>query len=234
MNPSGDTLCNVCGCTADEEVVLPGVGRICSNCLMAGSFLGASGGLRLNYVADKMFALSRAVRSALSGKIDDAERLAREYKFDAARESFLGLASDLSGQQRPMLAFLVLRRALRLPGQPVAVYEQLGLAARAMDCKREAIQYLKTASWLAAKSWRTETLTRLIATLRELTPADAWIEKAERMLAEIGDNPDSEECCALCGRQAAEAGPLISGESAAICSACMSRLMAPEDREHNQ
>ncbi len=231
MDAPGNTRCSVCGGAAAEEVVLPGVGRICPTCLMSGSFLGASGGLRLDYVADKLFGMSKAVRYALAGLIDNAEHLAREDQFDAARESFLGVAGNLLGERRPMLAFLVLRRALRLPGQSAEVYEQLGLTARAMDCKQEAVQNLKTASWLAAQSSRPDLLTRVLSSLRELAPADAWIEKAERMLAELGENSGAGEKCAFCGRAAAEAGPLISGESASVCSACIRRLMALDDRE---
>jgi hypothetical protein len=226
MDDPGDTRCSVCGGTLDEEVILPGVGRICPTCLMAGSFLGATGGLRLDYVADKMFGLSQAVRSALTGVIDEGEHLARQSRFDDARKVFLGLARNLNSERRPLLGFLVLRRALRLPGQSVEVYEQLGLTARALDCKIEAIQYLKTASWLAAKSSRSKMLARVIAALRELAPADDWIEKAEQMLTELGKKPPSAERCAFCGREAAEAGPLISGESASVCSACIKRLMA--------
>ncbi|MBW1873459.1 MAG: hypothetical protein JRJ19_15435 [Deltaproteobacteria bacterium] len=116
---------------------------------------------------------------------------------------------------RQLLAILVLSRALRLPGQAAEVYETLGEAAQSLDCRKEAIQYLKTASWLAIKSDNFQLGERVLALFDERQQNDAPTQS-----------------CRFCGRTALEAGPLISGEEAAVCGGCVKRLMSLDGDVH--
>jgi hypothetical protein len=224
--------CSVCGQAVKEEVSIPGVGLVCPDCLVAGRFLGSTSTLRLNYVAERLLEMSTDVQARIAGAVGDAEHLAKDQQFDAARQAFLAIAKEFREAGQPMLAFIVLNRALRLPGQSAEVYEELARATQGMDCERETIQHLKTASWLAMQSGDRALCERTLADLGQLAPGDDWIEKAHRRLDEKEQKPGKESTCRFCGRTAKEAGPLISGEQSSVCSGCVKQLMSLNGDKH--
>lgn len=221
--------CAICGKMASEVIQIASVGSICPQCLMGGRFLGGSS-LRLAVAATRLSEMSRTVRDILSSSVEEAENLARQNDFDRARHCFLQLADQYLDAGHPLLAAHVLTRALRLPGQSASVYEALGRAARAMDCRREALQHFKTAGWLALKSRNPGVAEKVAAALLELAPNDAWHKKNREQLARLGEVEDSR--CQFCGRTASEAGPLIEGSEAAVCAACVKRMMSLDTRSH--
>ncbi|MBW1810843.1 MAG: hypothetical protein JRJ87_21810 [Deltaproteobacteria bacterium] len=227
-----EVRCCVCGEIAVEENSVPGVGRVCPECLMSGNFLGSSSTLRLSFVVERLLQISTTVQSLLADSIQDAEHQAQNQQFDLARSSFITIARKFMDDGRQLLAILVLSRALRLPGQAAEVYETLGEAAQSLDCRKEAIQYLKTASWLAIKSDNFQLGERVLALLEELVPADSWAKKARGQLDERQQNDAPTQSCHFCGRTALDAGPLISGEEAAVCGGCVKRLMSLDGDVH--
>jgi hypothetical protein len=220
----------VCGADSQEEIAIRGVGRICPDCLMAGRFLGTPGGVRLSEVAQQVIDLSATAAGLLRDVLGNAEQLANDQQFDAARDHFLNISHKFMDQNRPLLAANVLYRALRLPGQSAEVYAALGTAAQMMDCTREAVQHLKTASWLAIQSGNRPLMDRILEQLEQLDPQDGWAQKARQRVEEQEER--EEMLCGFCGRTAAEAGPLITGSEAAICSGCVKKLMLLDGKTH--
>jgi hypothetical protein len=168
--------------------------------------------------------MSTTAQQLLIEVVEEPEILAQQMKFDDARKRFLTIATRFLDEGRPLLAAHVLYRTLRLPGQSSEVYENLGRAALAMDCEKEALQHLKTAGWLALKSSDRTVSTRVLAELEKLAPDDPWLEKNRAGLR--GSNIVEGQRCRFCGRTAKEAGPLIEGSEAAVCSGCVKRLMS--------
>jgi len=230
VSQSSTEVCCLCGAESREDIAIRGVGRICPDCLMAGRFLGTPGGVRLSEVAQQVIDLSTTAASLLRDALGNAEQLANDQQFDAARDHFLNIARKFMDQNRPLLAANVLYRALRLPGQSAEVYTALGTAAEMMGCTREAVQHLKTASWLAIQSGNRPLMDRILERLEQLVPQDGWAQKA-RQRAEEQENRE-ELRCGFCGRTAAEAGPLITGSEAAICSGCVKKLMLLDGKTH--
>ncbi len=230
MNQPATELCCLCGAQSREDVVIRGVGRICPDCLMAGRFLGSPGGVRLSEVAQQVINLSSTAESLLRNALGNAEQLANDQQFDAARDHFLSISRKFMDQNRPLLAANVLYRALRLPGQSAEVYETLGEAARMMGCVRDAVQHLKTASWLAIQSGNRPLMDRVLEKLEEIVPRDGWAQRARRRAEQQEDREEMR--CGFCGRTAAEAGPLITGSEAAICSSCVKKLMLLDGKTH--
>jgi hypothetical protein len=220
----------VCGEERDEDIPIAGVGSICPDCLMAGRFLGASGAQRLAMVIDRLSDMSAAVRELLAKTVEEAEILAQRLEYDASRQCFIELAGRFMDDGRPLLAAHVLSRALRLPGQSDQVYEQLGRAALAMDCTREAIQHFKTAGWVAMKSSNLVVLERTLDRLAELAPDDAWLARTREELENRKSAPEPR--CRFCERTAQEAGPLVVGSEAAVCAGCVKKLMSLDKETH--
>lgn len=229
MTDSPQARCAICGAVASESIPIASVGTICPQCLMGGRFLGGSS-LRLANAAARLSEMSQTVRDILSSSVEEAERFAQDNEFDRARQSFLVLAEQYLEANRALLAAHVLTRALRLPGQSAAVYEALGRAARDMDCRREAIQHFKTAGWLALKSANSRVAGKVCAALSGLAPDDGWLRKNREQLASLDQT--EEPRCRFCGRTASEAGPLIEGSDAAVCAACVKRMMSLDTRSH--
>ena len=227
-----EVRCCVCGEIASEDNLVPGLGQVCPECLMGGRFLGSSSSLRLSFVVERLLQMSTTVQTLLAETIEGAERQAQNHEFDLARGSFLAIAKKFIADERQLLAILVLSRALRLPGQAAEVYEALGEAAKSLDCNREAIQYLKTASWLAIKSNDFQLGERVLALLEELVPADSWAKNARDQIDERQQDDGPALTCRFCGRTALEAGPLISGEEAAVCAGCVKKLMSLDGDVH--
>jgi hypothetical protein len=230
VSDSATNVCCLCGKKGEEEIAIRGVGRICPVCLMAGRFLGSPGGIRLSEVAQQVIDLSTTAAELLRDVLGNAEQLANEQEYDAARDHFLGISRSFMDQNRPLLAANVLYRALRLPGQSAEVYEALGMAANMMGCTRDAVQHLKTASWLCIQSGNRPLLDRVLTKLEELDPRDDWARKARQR---VDAREEREEMrCGFCGRTAVEAGPLIAGSDAAICSGCVKKLMLLNGKTH--
>ncbi len=216
--PAGMRLCSVCDRNADSVHRLAGVGEICDDCLLAGSFLGGSSTVRLEQAANRMIELSGKARSLIAQAVYEAEKLARDDRIGEAREQFIRQAEGFSEAGQFLLEAALLFRALRLPGQSVLVYERLGLVAMKLGCERQAVQYLKTASWLALKSDDRALLERILERLERLVPEDQWISRARRRhAAASSDSP----CCRVCGM------PLEENEaeahSSGICPDCRKR-----------
>jgi hypothetical protein len=230
VNQPATGVCCLCGAEGREDIAIRGVGRICPDCLMAGRFLGSPGGIRLSEVAQQVINLSSTAESLLKDALGNAEQLANEQQFDAARDHFLNISRRFMDQNRPLLAANVLYRALRLPGQSAEVYATLGEAARMMDCTRDAVQHLKTASWLAIQSGNRPLMDRILEKLEEMAPRDDWAQKARQRVEQQEER--AEMRCGFCGRTAAEAGPLITGSEAAICSGCVKKLMLLDGKTH--
>lgn len=230
MSKPVTSVCCLCGAEGQEEISIRGVGRICPVCLMAGRFLGSPGGIRLTDVAQQVIDLSTTAEALLRDVLGNAEQLANDQEFDAARDHFLNISRGFMDQNRPLLAANVLFRALRLPGQSAEVYETLGMAAKMMDCTRDAVQHLKTASWLAIQSGNRPFMDRALEKLEELAPQDDWVQKARQRVEEQQEHEETR--CGFCGRTAAEAGPLIKGSEAAICSGCVKKLMLLDGNTH--
>jgi hypothetical protein len=230
VSQAATEVCCLCGADSREEIAIRGVGRICPDCLMAGRFLGKPGGIRLSEVAQRVIDLSTTAESLLRDALGNAEQLANDQQYDAARDHFLNISRKFMDQNRPLLAANVLYRALRLPGQSAEVYAVLGAAAQMMDCTREAVQHLKTASWLAIQSGDRPLMDRILEQLEQLVPQDDWAQKARQRVEEQGEREEMR--CGFCGRTAAEAGPLITGSEAAICSGCVKKLMLLDGKTH--
>lgn len=230
MSQPATYVCCLCGADCQEEIAIRGVGRICPACLMGGRFLGTPGGVRLSEVAQQVIDLSAAAEKQLRDVLGNAEQLANDQQFDAARDHFLNIARKFMDQNRPLLAANVLYRALRLPGQSSEVYAALGTAAQMMGCTRDAVQHLKTASWLAIQSGNRPLMDRILEQLEELAPQDGWAQKARERVEQQEEREEMR--CGFCGRTAAEAGPLISGSEAAICSGCVKKLMLLDGKTH--
>lgn len=197
---------------------------------MAGRFLDCPGGIRLSEIAQQVIDMSTTAEALLREALGNAEQLANDQQFDAARDHFLNISRKFMDQNLPLLAANVLYRALRLPGQSAEVYEALGSAADMMGCSRDAVQHLKTASWLAIQSGNRPLMDRVLARLEELAPQDGWAQKARQRVEQQGEREEMR--CGFCGRTAAEAGPLITGSEAAICSGCVKKLMLLDGKTH--
>ena len=220
--------CAVCGSAAADAVSLPGVGVLCDSCLLDGRFFGAQAGLRLAPVAEKIVLLSKTAQQLIAGCVGRAEAAARAGDSEQARRLLLEQARRLRREGRQLLAVTLLLRALRLPGPSGLVYEQLALVASGMGCERDAVQYLKTASWLALKVGDGQLMERVLERLEQPQPGDGWIERARGRLAGRGKEPR----CSYCGRTASQAGGLIEGQQAAVCPDCVKRLMALDGTRH--
>ncbi len=223
------THCSVCGRPTEEPVSLPPVGSLCAECLLQGRFFGTGAGLRLSAAAEKIVELSPTARTLLAAVVGPAEEQARRRSFDAARGLFIEQARLFRNQGRPLLAAALMQRALRLPGPSVDVYQELALAALSMNCHREAIQYLKTASWLALKVGQDDLLDKILEQLEELCPGDRWMERARGRASSRDVAPELR--CRYCGRTAAAAGELVRQGDSAACSECLERLkrLSPAD-----
>jgi len=230
VSQSATDVCCLCGAECREEIAIRGVGRICPDCLMAGRFLGTPAGMRLSDVAQQVIDLSATAEKLLRDVLGNAEQLANDQEYDAARDHFLNISRRFMDQNRPLLAANVLYRALRLPGQSADVYAALGTAAQMMDCNRDAVQHLKTASWLAIHSCNRPLLDRVLEQLEQLVPQDGWAQKARERVEQQEER--EEVRCGFCGRTATEAGPLITGSEAAICSGCVKKLMLLDGKTH--
>jgi hypothetical protein len=230
VSRSSTEVCCLCGAESREDIAIRGVGRICPDCLMAGRFLGTPAGMRLSEVAQRVIDLSATAENLLRDVLGNAEQMANDQQYDAARDHFLNISHKFMDQNRPLLAANVLYRALRLPGQSAEVYAALGTAAQMMNCTREAIQHLKTASWLAIQSGNRPLMDRILEQLQPLAPQDGWAQKARQRVEQ--QEGREEMRCGFCGRTAAEAGPLITGSEAAICSGCVKKLMLLDGKTH--
>lgn len=201
---------------------------MCDSCLLDGRFFGAQAGLRLAPVAEKIVLLSKTAQRLIAGCVGRAEASAQAGENERARRLFLEQARKLQGENRHLLAAALLLRALRLPGPSGLVYEQLAQVAGHMGCERDAIQYLKTASWLALKVGDGQLMERTLARLERRQPGDGWIARARERLVDRGDEPR----CSYCGRTAVQTGGLIAGQQAAVCPECVKRLMALDGTRH--
>ncbi len=224
VDDAGRERCSVCGGASDELSPIPGAGRVCSACLLAGRFLGSTGAPRLAQAARQLPELSPTARERINPVLSEAARLADRKLNDDARNLLLDHAREQLAADRPLLSAFLLQTALRIPGDSAGVYAGLGDAAAAMDCAREAVQHYKTSGWLAMKMGDRAAVERTVATLEQVGPADPWLEKARDWLA--GKHSPTEPLCGFCGRPASEVGPLISGPQAAICQGCLDRLAA--------
>ena len=69
------------------------------------------------------------------------------------------------------------------------------------------------------------------------SPGSSGQKEADRQPIEARQRVEKQEeqedmRCGFCGRTAAEAGPLITGEEAAICSGCVKKLMLLDGKTH--
>jgi hypothetical protein len=185
----------------------------------------------LAVAAERLPEISRTAHDLLKGIVQEAEQRFMMQDFDGARQILVEEAARFLAEQRPLLAACLLSRTLRLPGPSARAYHQLGLAARQASCPREAAQFYKTGSWLALKAQDGELARAILADLEALSPADPWLAKARDMLT-ADPLPGQEQRCSFCGRTAQEAGPLIAGTAAAVCSGCVRRMMTLDQNRH--
>jgi len=222
MTAPSPHACPVCGGDLDEAVRVEGSGPMCSRCLLSGRFLKTHPRPRLSS-AEGLPSLSAAADAALTAAVGEAERLLAKQDFDAGRAGFLSQAQQALGEDRAFLAACLLFRALRIPGQSARVYQALAEVALRLGFPREAVQYAKTAGWLAMKTGDHPLAREVLDWIQVSSPQDPWLGKArEQFQASLSA---AEVRCGFCGRTAREAGPLISGASAAVCGACVRRMM---------
>ncbi len=234
MSDEAGPRCSVCGGLAPEATPVAGVGGVCLGCMLGGRFLGSTGAPRLQAAAEQALPQSPGALALAAAALERAEGLEGARRFEEARAVLLDeLRRHLDGH-RPLLAAHLAFRALRLPGPSADVYLWLGRAARLMDCTREAAQHLKTAGWLAHKFGDHALVETVVAELEPLAPEDDWLPRARAWLGPQGTEAQPaptpavaaspQARCGFCGRPASEAGALVEGPAAAICTACLARL----------
>ncbi len=223
MSVPGQGRCSVCGRQAQLVSIVPGVGDVCEECLLAGRFLGSTGAPRFLEAARDLPKLSpEIVLSYAPDLLADAQRLMEAGDLNGARQLLIEKATFVLSEGKPLLAAFFLKGALGIQGYSANVYATLGDAARAADCQDDAARHYKTAGWLAMKLGDRLVLERVLAGIKEVRPDDAWIKKASDWLK--GEHEEGEPSCGFCGKSQSEVGPLIKGPQAAICSQCLKSL----------
>mgnify|MGYP006278858085 CR=1 FL=1 len=222
MNGDKVQCCAVCGRAAETLERLPGTGPVCSNCLLAGRFLGSTGAPRLAKAARDLPDFYPRIQQLVGADLDEASRLTERRLHEEARGLLLRRAEDRMAEGQPLLAAYLLQQALSIPGNSALVYAALADAAVAMDCHRESARHYKTAGWLGMQVGDRGQVERALAGLQRVADQDTWIEKARDWLA--GAQREQEALCGFCGRPASEVGDLIEGPQARICQNCLDRL----------
>jgi hypothetical protein len=216
------SYCCICAAAGADCVFIPTVGQVCEQCLLKGRFLAGEnlpGRWRLaENLAELAPSLGRQVEQLTAAAQPFVDR--RDYQ--GARQIFLHGARAFRQTARPLLAYIILKKALGLPGLSAEVHEELAGALLDMECPAEAIQYLKTTSWLALKAEQDDILERSLKILDQLCPQDEWPARARGRRQARGKEPRLR--CRLCGRDQGQAGRLIQEENSAICADCLQRV----------
>jgi tetratricopeptide (TPR) repeat protein len=230
MDRSPPSSCRLCHNTPIESVEIEGLERLCLDCLLAGKFINRDNPTKLSTLAGKLLNTNQKIQGLVGEAVGKAEQLAQAKDYQAAREHLLLAARTYFDQQKPILATIIMYRALRLPGQSAEVYELLGLTAKQMGCRKEALQHLKTAGWLAKSAHDNSLTKRILSAVLEIDPEDEWAQKIAVELERGGNATDP--CCSFCERPASEVGPLVEGAEASICSICVRQLMSLDGDRH--